>query len=302
MINFFIQISINNPNSKFKPERAKTPERPKTPVERPKTPPPPPRTPTPPPPTPPPGEPISFVKELKSTSAMLGTKFTFTSTTNYADLEAVWYLNGEKIPIYKTMAEYNRTDRGQKFPFVTVKSKGNKHTLECEEAIERFAGTYTVEVSNEDGEKAKSEAQLKVLYEPPVFLKNLEDIHIDEGKKISFSCRIDDPNQEVVWYFRVSLTTLDTFSKTTCRTQVTELPISTHVTKLRASTSKKTERVDIRCHSLRRNSWKAKSPAEWILENRLVANETCSLRPVVTFRNGSHFVEAVWDVKKCGGL
>ncbi|CAG5084996.1 Oidioi.mRNA.OKI2018_I69.PAR.g10789.t1.cds [Oikopleura dioica] len=185
-------------------ERAKTPERPKTPVERPKTPPPPPRTPTPPPPTPPPGEPISFVKELKSTSAMLGTKFSFSSTTNYADLEATWYLNGEKIPIYKTMAEYYRTDQGQKFPFVAVKSKGNKHSLECDEAIERFAGTYTVEVSNEDGEKAKSEAQLKVLYEPPVFLKNLEDQHVDEGKKINFICRIDDPNQEVVWYFRDS--------------------------------------------------------------------------------------------------
>jgi len=144
-----------------------------------------------------------FVKELKSTSAMLGTSFTFSSTTNYPDLEAVWYLNGEKIPIYKTMAEYNRAEQREKFPFVAVKSKGNNHSLQCGEAIERFAGRYTVEVTNEEGETVKSDADLKVLYQPPVFLKDLEDIHVDEGKKVSFVCRIDDPNQEVVWYFRV---------------------------------------------------------------------------------------------------
>jgi hypothetical protein len=148
-----------------------------------------------------------FVKELKSTSAMLGASFNFSSTTNFPDLEAVWYLNGEKIPIYKTMAEYNRADQREKFPFVAVKSKGNNHTLKCDDAIERFAGRYTVEVTNEEGETAKSNADLKVLYEPPVFLKDLEDIHTDEGKKVSFVCRIDDPNQEVVWYFRVIKTT-----------------------------------------------------------------------------------------------
>ncbi|CBY33821.1 unnamed protein product, partial [Oikopleura dioica] len=145
-----------------------------------------------------------FVKELKSTSAMLGTSFTFSSTTNFPDLEAVWYLNGDKIPIYKTMAEYNRADQREKFPFVAMKSKGNNHSLQCGEAIERFAGRYTVEVTNEEGETVKSDADLKVLYQPPVFLKDLEDIHVDEGKKVSFVCRIDDPNQEVVWYFRDS--------------------------------------------------------------------------------------------------
>ena len=186
---------------------------------------------------------------------MLGTSFTFSSTTNYPDLEAIWYLNGEKIPIYKTMVEYNRAYQREKFPFVAVKSKGNNHTLKCDEAIERFAGRYTVEVTNEEGDQtAKSEADLKVLYEPPIFLKNLEDIHVDEGKKVSFDCRIDDPNQEVVWYFRViKIDTIIFLTFFYLRIQAIESPLSIHVTRHQASLSTMMAKADIRCVSLPRS-------------------------------------------------
>jgi hypothetical protein len=78
----------------------------------------------------------------------------------------------------------------------------NRYYFIVHNAQKNQEGTLKLTINDRIEEQtAKSEANLRVKLEQPVFMTQLHDITLDEEFMINLECQINEPSQAVFWYF-----------------------------------------------------------------------------------------------------
>ncbi|CEF63660.1 Hemicentin-1 [Strongyloides ratti] len=128
------------------------------------------------------GEPISIKKGLEDKQAQKGDKILLDIETSKKPKQVRFYKNGKEIP---------SKDLGN-----------NKYGIEIPSADKDDEASYTVKVTDDDGNEADSSCKLtvKLPSEPLKIIKGLEDLFIPEGKPIYLDVKTTGKPKQVRWY------------------------------------------------------------------------------------------------------
>ncbi|KAJ8416941.1 hypothetical protein AAFF_G00328190 [Aldrovandia affinis] len=129
-------------------------------------------------------EKLRIIIPIKDIQAKEGQEIVFNCEVNSEDAKAKWLINDE------TIFESSKYIMVQKD---TVFSLRIKDTQNSDEA------NYTVALTNQRGEQAKSSAKLSVQEEDLRIIEPLEDCETQEKRTVTFSCKVNRLNVTVKW-------------------------------------------------------------------------------------------------------
>lgn len=129
-----------------------------------------------------------FITKLADAEAMENDPIFLSVTIDGTPTPSVkWLKDGEEVHVSAN--------------FILHEEKDGSHRLEVKKISVKDAGTYECKLTNKAGE-ASCKGKVNVVSKPS-FIKNMEDIKVDEGVDVKFEVKVaGDPQPTVQWYYQ----------------------------------------------------------------------------------------------------
>ena len=132
-------------------------------------------------------------KQLDTTAIFVDTDAEFECYCNRHFMPAEWMWRGKRL---------TQSQPG----FVEIGCDGPRYWMKILNCQKDYGDKISVKIVDADeNESVESAARLKMKLEQPKFVSGLVDQTVDENRNVKLSCRINEPDQAVIWYYIDSL-------------------------------------------------------------------------------------------------